>query len=101
MTTPPSSFSPPRLITQQLFSRRGIGYLYDHRNELDPGQVSIINSLWNNRKKGTLECQQTITYKLALTKAGKLGWGRYYGSKGGLETVEKECRGTLCGEYYY
>jgi len=101
MTTPPSSFYPPRIITQQLFSRRGIGYLYDHRNELDPGQVSIINSLWNNRKKGTLECQQTITYKLALTKAGKLGWGRYYGSKGGLETVEKECRGTLCGEYYY
>jgi hypothetical protein len=101
MTTPPTPFSPPRLITQQLFSRRGIGYLYDHRNELDPGQVSIINSLWNNRKKGTLECQQTITYKLALTKAGKLGWGRYYGSKGGLETVEKECRGTLCGDYYY
>jgi len=101
MTTPPSSFFPPRLITQQLFSRRGIGYLYDHRNELDPGQVSIINSLWNNRKKGTLECQQTITYKLATTKAGKLGWGRYYSCKGGLETIEKECRGTLCNDYYY
>lgn len=101
MTTPPPVFSPPRIITQQLFSRRGIGYLYDHRNELDPGQVSIINSLWNNRKKGTLECQQTITYKLATTKAGKLGWGRYYSCKGGLETIEKECRGTLCNDYYY
>ena len=101
MTTPPPFFSPPRIITQQLFSRRGVGYLYDHRNELDPGQVGIINSLWNNRKKGTLECQQTITYKLATTKAGKLGWGRYYSCKGGLETIEKECRGTLCNDYYY
>ena len=97
---PPTTF-PPLIITQQLFSRRGIGYLYDHRSELDPGQVTIINSMYNNRKKGTLECQQTITYKLSSSKAGKLGWGRYYGSKGGLETVEKECRGTLCKEFYY
>jgi hypothetical protein len=89
------------LTTTQLFSRRGIGYLWDHRNDLDPGQVSIINSMYNNRKKGTVECQQTITYRLSSKKAGKLGWGRYYGSKGSLETVEKECRGTLCNDYYY
>jgi hypothetical protein len=89
------------LTTTQHFSRRGIGYLWDNRNNLDPGQVSIINSMYNNRKKGTVECQQTITYRLSSKKAGKLGWGRYYGSKGSLETVEKECRGTLCNDYYY
>jgi hypothetical protein len=89
------------LTTTQLFSRRGIGYLWDHRNELDPGQVSLINSMYNNRKKGTLECQQTITYKLSGKKAGKLGWGRYYGTKGSLEQLEKECRGTLCADFYH
>jgi len=85
----------------QRFSRRGIGYLWDNRNNLDPGQVSIINSLYNNRKKGTIECQSTVSYKLSSEKAGKLGWGRLYGTKGSLETLEKECRGTLCDEYYY
>jgi hypothetical protein len=85
----------------QLFSRRGIGYLWDNRNQLDPGQVSIINSLYNNRKKGTIECQHTATYRLSSEKAGKLGWGRLYGTKGSLETLEKECRGTLCEEYYH
>jgi len=85
----------------QLFSRRGIGYLWDNRSGLDPGQVSIINSIYNNRKKGTIECSQTVTYKLSNKKAGKLGWGRYYGTKGSLETLEKECRGTICSEYYH
>lgn len=91
----------PTIACNQLFSRRGIGYLWDNRSQLDPGQVAIINSIYNNRKKGTLECSQTITYKLSSKKAGKLGWGRYYGSKGGLETLEKECRGTLCSEFYH
>lgn len=85
----------------QLFSRRGIGFLWENRNGLDPGQVSIINSIYNNRKKGTIECQQTVTYRLSSEKAGKLGWGRLYGTKGSLETLEKECRGTLCADYYH
>ena len=89
------------LSCTQLFSRRGIGYLWDNRNELDPGQVSIINSIYNNRKKGTVECQQTVVYRLSSEKAGKLGWGRLYGTKGSLETLEKECRGTLCADYYH
>lgn len=89
------------LSCTQLFSRRGIGYLWDNRNGLDPGQVSIINSIYNNRKKGTVECQQTVTYRLSSEKAGKLGWGRLYGTKGSLETLEKECRGTLCADYYH
>jgi len=63
--------------------------------------VSIINSLYNNRKKGSIECSQTITYKLSIKKAGKLGYGRYYGAKGSLETLEKECRGTICSDYYH
>lgn len=98
LTNLASTFS---LVATQLFSRRGIGYLWDNRNQLDPGQVAIINSLYNNRKKGTIECQHTVTYKLSKSAAGKLGWGRLYGTRGSLETLEKECRGTICSEYYH
>lgn len=89
------------ITTVQLFSRRGLGYLWERRNELDPGQVALLTTLYNNRKKGTVEAQQTVTYKLSNKKAGKLGWGRYYGCKGSLEQLEKEVRGTLCKDYYY
>ena len=89
------------ITTVQLFSRRGLGYLWERRNELDPGQVALLTTLYNNRKKGTIECQQTVTYKLSSKKAGKLGWGRYYGCKGSLEQLEKEVRGTLCRDYYH
>ena len=63
--------------------------------------MSIINSLYLNRKKGTIECQHTVTYKLSKSAAGRLGWGRLYGTRGSLETLEKECRGTICAEYYH
>ena len=42
-----------------------------------------------------------MTYKLSKSAAGKLGWGRLYGTRGSLETLEKECRGTICSEYYH
>lgn len=86
----------------QLFNRRSIGYLWSKKDEIDPGQVSIINSIYNNKKKGGSGCaQQSITYKLSSKGAGKLGYGRLYGSKGSFETLEKECRGTICREYYH
>jgi hypothetical protein len=87
--------------TIQTFSRRGLGYLWSRRNELDPGQEAIINSIYNNKKSKSIEGQQAITYKLSNEKAGKLGFGRLYGNKGSLETLEKECRGTLCNDYYH
>lgn len=97
MTTVPC----PDLTATQLFSRSGLGFLWNKRTELDPGQAAILQSMWNNKKKGSVECQQTITYKLSKTRAGNLGYGRYYGTKGSLETLERECRGTLCKDYYY
>jgi hypothetical protein len=86
--------------TVQTFSRRGLGFLWSKRSELDPGQEAIINSIYNNKKSKSIEGKQSITYKLSNEKAGKLGFGRLYGNKGSLETLEKECRGTLCNEYY-
>jgi len=85
----------------QQFNRRSVGYLWDKKADLDPGQVSIINSIYNNRKKGSVMACQDITYRLSSKGAGKLGYGRLYGSKGSFETLEKECRGTICKEYYH
>jgi len=58
--------------TTQKFSRRGLGFLWGKRTELDPGQVAILQSLYNNRKKGSLTGIQKITYKLSKSKAGRL-----------------------------
>lgn len=92
---------PAPITTTQLFSRAGLGFLWDRRKELDPGQVAILQSLWNNKKKSSIECLQTITYSLSKKKPGLLGYGRFYGTKGSLETLERECRGTLCKDYYH
>lgn len=98
---PPTHGHPAEMTMTQLYSRAGMGFLWNKRNELDPGQVSIINSMYVNKKKGDAQCQQTITYRLARSKAGQLGYGRYYGTKGSLETLEREVRGTLCRDYYH
>lgn len=93
--------APPSITTTQLFSRSGLRYLWDHRAELGDSENEIIKCLWNNKKKGTIECQQTVTYKLGREKGGALGYGRFYGPKGSMEYLEKECRGTLCKAYYH
>ena len=92
---------PAEITTTQLFSRAGMGYLWNKRAELDPGQVKILNAIYNNKKKKEVETSQSIVYKLSRSKAGQLGFGRYYSTVGGLETVEKECRGTVCREFYH
>lgn len=92
---------PTEITTTQSYSRTGMGFLWNKRAELDPGQVKILNAIYNNKKKKDIECKQTITYKLSKSKAGQMGYGRYYSSIGGLETVEREARGTLCREYYH
>ena len=89
------------IICNQKFSRKGLAYLWNHRESIDATQLSIISSLYNNRKKGSMDGEQSITYKLSNKKAGKLGYGRYYGNKGSLETLEKEARGTLCKDFYH
>jgi len=78
-----------------------MGFLWDKRAQLDPGQVRILNAIYNNKKKKDIDTKQTIVYKLARSKEGQLGYGRYYSTVGGLETVEKECRGTLCRDFYH
>lgn len=96
-----SNLSSLTLEREQLFSRTGAGFLYDMRGKLDKTVNAAVNTLWNNRKKGTLQCQNNVTYKLSKSAIGELGFGRLYGSAGSLERMEKECRGVLCKEFYH
>lgn len=98
----PSPTPPPNEVkVVQRFSRRAVGFLWEKRAELDPAQVAILDAIHKNKKKGRLEAEQTIFYKLARGKVGSLGYGRLYGQKGSLETLERECRGTICREFYH
>jgi len=86
--------------TTQVYNRRSIGYLYDKRSELDPGQAEIVKSIYNNKKKFKMLGALPVIYRLAKSVAGKLGFGRLYGTKGSFETLERECRGTICKDFY-
>jgi hypothetical protein len=87
--------------TTQLFNRAALGNLRARRAEFDNNTEKLLNSLSNNRKKGTLQGTQEITYKLARTRAAQLGFGRLYGTKGSLEQLQSECRATLCADAYH
>lgn len=84
----------------QLFNRRAMGSLWERRKELDPGQVKILKCLYDSKKRGTLDCKTPVTYALSRSKAGQMGYGRYYGTAGSLETLERDIRATLCSEFY-
>lgn len=88
--------------TSMVYSRRAIGFLLGRSDQLDSSQVAHLKTLHCRRKKGgSLECSFNSVYKLSRSNAGRLGYGRVYGSKGSLERIEKECRGTLCKEFYH
>jgi hypothetical protein len=93
---PTTEAFPAVITTNQKFSRRAMGYLWENRSEFDPVTVGLLDSLYKNRKKGELFCIQPITYK---RKAH--GYGRYYGNKSSLEFLQNECRATLCRDYYH
>jgi hypothetical protein len=86
---------------EQVFSRRSVGFIWSKRNELDAGQMVIVKALYDNRKKGKIDGSHRAEYKLARSGAGKLGYGRLYGTRGSFETLEREIRGTICKEFYH
>ena len=88
------------IICEQRFSRAALGFLWAKRDQLDPGQRTILDALYMGRKKGSIDGSIRVEYRLPKTGVGKLGFGRCYGTKGSLETLERECRGTLCKEFY-
>ena len=67
----------PSFQCVQLFNRRAMGSLWERRRDLDASQVRILKSLYDNKKRGTLDCKTPITYALSKSRAGQMGFGRY------------------------
>ena len=88
----------------QLYDRKMMNLIWSNREKLfdnrDKTQLSILKSLYDGRVKGQQYGKRVITYKLSSTKPGRLGYGRYYGGDGSLETLEQDIRATLCSELY-
>jgi hypothetical protein len=83
--------------TVSIYNRRAMGWLWDHRATLSPKVSATLSFMYDNKKKGDLQCRFPNTYKL---KPEALGFGRFYSNKG-PETLEKEIRATLFHEYYW
>jgi hypothetical protein len=84
--------------TTQLFDAYAMGCIWKKAETLDPGQKSLLESLYRKRRFGN---QVPITYRLSSSQAGQLGYGRLFGTKGSLEQIEKGLRGALCSKYYW
>lgn len=95
------------IIVEQRWNRAKMSQLWKMRDKLDTGVSVMLDCLYKGRNKGTITGSTIVKYKLGgwSTKseswAGKLGFGRLYGSVGSLEMMENDVRGTLCGEFYY
>lgn len=90
------------VTTTQLFSRRALEQLLSNSGKLPEGEEGRLRALKSVRKRGVgLTGEQEITYKLSRSGAGQLGYGRLYATKTSLEQFQRECRGTLCAEFYY
>jgi hypothetical protein len=89
------------VTTTQLFSRAALSSVRARSTEFDDNTQKMLTSLSNNRKRGALHGTQEITYKLSRSRAGQLGFGRLYGTKGSLEQLQSECRATLCAGIYH
>jgi hypothetical protein len=87
---------------EQLFSRKGMAYLWENRESFDKSTVELLKSLWRLKKEKSIQCVQQIEYRHSTSRFGKMGYGRLFSRGGaGLERLEREVRGTLCREYYH
>jgi len=98
--------------TEQRYSVRGLNYLSNmlcdsdwvRDNEIDEETRDCIESLkktYIKKKKVSDFASRKVTYKNSKQPAGKLGYGRLYGSAGSLERMWRKFRGTLCKDLYY
>ena len=89
--------------TTQLFNRSALGALWARKKDFDDATQKLLDGIYLNRKKGgdTEYGEVPITYRLAGTKAGAMGYGRMYGNKGSMERLQSECRASLCKDMYH
>ena len=97
------TFDEPITVTQH-FSNHALLFLYSKRCStelnLDAGQRANLEILNNKKKTAGTGTGYTIKVVYSLKKPA-LGFGRFQGSSGSLEMMEKMCRGTLCKDFYH
>ena len=88
----------------QLYDRAKMNLIWSNREKLfdarDKSQQALLKILYDGRTKGQLTGKRVVTYRLSTSTPGKMGYGRYYGGDGSLETLEQDMRATLCSELY-
>lgn len=85
----------------QRISRKALKAIHKNRKSLEKDTEDMIHSLHTKLRGNKLIYENPISYSFQKSTPGQLGYGRYLGSRGSLETLERAVRGSLCGQYYY
>lgn len=85
----------------QLISRKELKQIHSIRSTLEKETSDAIHSLHTKLRGNKLRYENNINYTLCKSSPGLMGYGRYVGSRGSLETLERSVRGSLCHQYYY
>jgi hypothetical protein len=85
----------------QLISRKALKTIHKIRSSLEEDTKKVIESLHTKLRGNKLRYENPINYSLCKSIPGQLGYGRYCGGRGSLETLERAVRGSLCSQYYY
>jgi len=86
----------------QLFSRKALKEVHRIVKTIEKETGDVIKCLATRvRGQGNVSrYENSINYSLCRSIPGQLGYGRYVGTKGSLETLERCVRGSLCHSYY-
>lgn len=85
----------------QLISRKELKAIHTIRKSLEKETEEAIHSLHTKLRGNKLRYENNINYSLCKSTPGSMGYGRYIGSRGSLETLERAVRGSLCSQYYH
>jgi len=100
------------VITEQRYSIKALKYIQaniDDENwvrdwEVDAESIKAIKTLsskYVKQKHISNFGKNSVTYSLSTNGAGKLGYGRLYGSAGSLERMHRPLRHMLCADLYW
>jgi hypothetical protein len=85
---------------RQSISRKALKNLHRVRKNFEKETADSLQSLHTKLRGNALRYENEISYTLCKSIPGKLGYGRYIGARGSLETLERGIRGSLCSMYY-
>lgn len=86
--------------TKQQFLRAPMDQLWNNP-ALSKDERGKLKALYDGRKQSTTKVITVpIRYTLSNTETGRMGYGRFYGQRGSLESLERALRGSLTDGLY-